>query len=167
MGFGLDSIIEVISGVIVLWRLRVELGGADPAESERAERRALFFVGLSFVALAGYILYESGRKLWLRERPEESVAGLVLAGLSLVIMPALAVAKRRVGRRLRSRALAADAKETAVCSYLSLMLFLALGLNAWLGWWWADPLAALAMLPLLISEGSEALRESRAGHVEH
>lgn len=163
VGFGLDSIIEVLSGGILFWRLRAELGGADHAASERAERRALFLVGLSFFALAGYILYESGKKLWVRERPEESAVGLGLAILSLMVMPALAFAKHRTARRLGSRALAADAKETAICSYLSFTLVLGLGLNAWLGWWWADPVAALAMVPLVVHEGGEAVEEAREG----
>jgi len=165
VGFGLDSVIEVVSGAIVFWRLRAELGGANQEASERAERRALFVVGLSFFALGAYILYESGKKLWLGERPEESVVGLGLAILSLVAMPALAFAKYRTAKRLGSRALAADAKETAICSYLSLTLLLGLGLNARLGWWWADPVAALAMLPLIVHEGREAVEEARSGHL--
>ncbi len=164
VGFGLDSVIEVVSGAILFWRLRAELGGADSEASERAEQRALFAVGLSFFALGAYILYESGKKLWLRERPEESLVGLGLAVVSLVVMPALAVGKHRIAMRLRSRALAADAKETAICSYLSLTLLLGLGLNAWLGWWWADPVAALAMLPLVLHEGREAVEEALGEH---
>lgn len=164
VGFGLDSVIEVLSGAILFWRLRVELGGAAPEASERAERRALLFVGLSFFVLGVYILYESGKKLWLQEHPEESVVGLGLAVVSLVVMPALALGKQRTAARLGSRALAADAKETAICSYLSFALLLGLGLNAWLGWWWADPVAALAMLPLIIHEGKEAVEEARNEH---
>jgi len=165
VGFGLDSVIEVVSGAIVFWRLRAELGGANQEASERAEQWALFAVGLSFFVLGAYILYESGKKLWLGERPEESVVGLGLAILSLVAMPALAFAKYRTAKRLGSRALAADAKETAICSYLSLTLLLGLGLNARLGWWWADPVAALAMLPLIVHEGREAVEEARSGHL--
>ncbi len=164
VGFGLDSVVEVLSGAILFWRLRVELGGAAPEASERAERRALFAVGLSFFALGAYVLYESGKKLWLRERPEESLVGLGLGIVSLVVMPVLALGKHRIARRLGSRALAADAKETAICSYLSLTLLLGLGLNAWRGWWWADPVAALAMLPLLVHEGKEAVEEARSEH---
>lgn len=161
VGFGLDSIIEVVSGTILLWRLRAELTGADSEASEHAEGRALFAVGVSFFVLGAYILYESGKKLWLQERPQESLVGLVLACLSLVVMPALAFAKHRTAEKLGSRALAADATETAICSYLSLTLVLGLGLNAWLGWWWADPVAALAMLPLIVNEGREAIQEAR------
>jgi len=164
VGFGLDSVIEVLSGAILFWRLRAELGGADQEASERAERRALLAVGLSFFILGTYVLYESGKKLWLQEHPEESVVGLGLAILSLVVMPALALGKHRTAKRLGSRALAADAPETLICSYLSLTLLLGLGLNAWLGWWWADPVAALAMLPLLVHEGKEAVEEARGEH---
>jgi cation diffusion facilitator family transporter len=161
VGFGLDSIIEIVSGAILFLRLRAELTKATPEASKQSERRALLIVGLSFFALGAYILYESGKKLWLQERPEESPVGLVLACLSLVVMPALAFAKHRTAKKLGSRALAADATETAICSYLSLTLVLGLGLNAWLGWWWADPVAALAMLPLLVNEGREAIQEAR------
>lgn len=161
VGFGLDSIIEVVSGTILLWRLRAELTGADSEASERAEQRALFAVGVSFFVLGAYILYESGKKLWFQERPQESLVGLVLACLSLVVMPALALAKHRTAKKLGSLALAADATETAICSYLSLALVLGLGLNGWLGWWWADPVAALAMLPLIVNEGREAIQEAR------
>ena len=166
VGFGLDSIIEVVSGGVLLWRLRAELTGADSEASQRAERRALFTVGISFFMLGAYILYESSKKLWLQERPQESLVGLLLAFLSLVVMPALALTKYRVAKRLGSRALAADATETAICSYLSLTLVLGLGLNAWLGWWWADHVAALAMLPFIIHEGREGIEEAREGHQE-
>jgi cation diffusion facilitator family transporter len=161
VGFGLDSVIEVLAGAVVLWRLRAELQGADAEASARAERRALAWVGWSFFALAAYILFESGKKLLWHERPDESPVGLALAVLSLIVMPALALAKHRTARRLQSRALAADAKETAICAYLSLALVLGLGLNAWTGWWWADPVAALAMLPLVVHEGREALEAAR------
>lgn len=164
VGFGLDSVIEVVAGAVLLWRLRAELGGACSEASERAEQWALLVVGVSFFALGGYVLYESGKKLWLQEQPEESLVGLGLAILSLIVMPALALGKFRTARRLRSRALAADAKETAICSYLSLTLVLGLGLNAWLGWWWADPVAALAMVPLILQEGREAFEEAGGKH---
>jgi divalent metal cation (Fe/Co/Zn/Cd) transporter len=163
VGFGLDSIVEVLSGAVLFWRLRAELRGADPEAGEQAERRALLLVGWSFFALGAYILYESAKKLWLQERPDESLVGLGLAILSLIVMPLLALSKHRTAIRLASRALKADAKETAICSYLSFTLVLGLGLNAWVGWWWADPVAALAMLPLVVHEGWEALEEAR-GH---
>lgn len=158
VGFGLDSVIETAAGGMVLWRLRREIEGAHDEHVERAEGMALRFVGLSFLALGGYVLYESLDKLWRREVPAESWIGIGLAVCSLVLMPLLALRKRAVARALGSRALAADAVETLVCAYLSLTLLLGLTLNALAGWWWADPLAALAMLPLIFREGVEALR---------
>jgi cation diffusion facilitator family transporter len=163
VGFGLDSVIETGAGLIVLWRLRREVAGAHDDHVERAERLALRFVGLTFLALGVYVLYESAHKLLSREVPAESWIGIGLAVCSLIVMPLLAVRKRAVARALGSRALAADAVETLVCSYLSLTLLLGLGLNALAGWWWADPVAALAMLPLIFKEGIEALRGEACG----
>lgn len=163
VGFGLDSVIETAAGGIVLWRLRREVAGAHDDHVERAESLALRFVGLTFVALGAYVLYESAHKLWSREAPAESWVGIGLAVCSLIVMPLLAVRKRTVARALGSRALAADAVETLVCSYLSLTLLLGLGLNVLAGWWWADPVAALAMLPLIFKEGFEALRGEACG----
>ncbi len=153
VGFGLDSIIESISGVTLLWRLRQQ--GELEAE---AESRALRIVGLTFFLLAAYVTYEAVGDLWRRTEPRESLVGIVLAAVSLVVMPLLGHRKRRVARQLGSRALAADAMETYLCSYLSFTLLLGLGLNAWLGWWWADPVAALVMVGFMIREGLEALR---------
>lgn len=154
VGFGLDSVIETISGGTLLWRLKQR----GDFETE-AESRALRIVGLTFLALAAYVSYESLSDLWLRHQPKESLVGIILAAVSLVVMPLLGGAKRQTARRLNSRALAADGMETYLCSYLSFALLLGLGLNAWLGWWWADPAAALAMVAFMIREGLEALRE--------
>jgi divalent metal cation (Fe/Co/Zn/Cd) transporter len=109
------------------------------------------------------VLYESVHKLWSGEAPAESWVGIGLAVCSSIVMPVLALRKRAVARALQSRALAADAVETLVCSYLSITLLLGLGLNALVGWWWADPVAALAMLPLIFKEGVEALRGEACG----
>lgn len=158
VGFGLDSVIETAAGFMVLWRVLREVGGAAEAKVLRAERRALGFVGITFLALAAYICYESGAKLWRQEAPAESWVGIALAMCSAIVMPLLAARKRAVARALGSRALAADAVETAVCAYLSVTLLLGLGANALFGWWWADPVAALAMVPLIVKEGVEALR---------
>jgi len=153
VGFGLDSIIETISGVVLLWRLR------QRGEFEsRADSRALRIVGLTFFALAAYVGYESVRDLWFRQRPEESVVGIILAAVSLVVMPLLGRAKRRVAREIGSRALAADAMETYLCSLLSATLLAGLLLNGTLGWWWADPVAALVMVAVMVHEGVEAFR---------
>src|SRR6267154_3217296 len=155
-GFGIDSVIEVTSGVVLWWRLRAELGAArvGPAVEARAARWA----GILLLALAVYIVVESGRRLLTGDRPGESVVGIVLTALSLVVMPLLARAKLRVAASLGSGALRADAHETIVCAWLSATTLLGLGLNAVLGWWWADPVAALAMLPLIVHEGIEAWR---------
>lgn len=160
VGFGLDSVIESISGVALYHRLSAELRDAHAADSMRYERRALLFVGVSFFAIAAYVLFQAGVTLSQRREPDESAIGIVLAFVSLVIMPILGRLKLRTGRALASRALVADSKETFVCAYLSFALLLGLGLNAWLGWWWADPVAALAMLPLIVREGWEATREA-------
>ncbi len=153
VGFGLDSIIETASGAALLWRLR-QRGDLEAA----AESRALRFVGLTFFLLAAYVSYESIRDLRGVARPEESFLGIALAAVSLIVMPLLGRAKRRLARQLNSRALAADGMETYLCSYLSATLLLGLGLNAWLGWWWADPVAALLMVAFMLREGFEAFR---------
>ncbi|RME73713.1 MAG: hypothetical protein D6776_06520 [Planctomycetota bacterium] len=161
VGFGLDSVIETIAGVALYRRLGAELGGVDEETAESHERRALAIVGGTFFLLAAYILFEAGTTLWLREPPQESVLGMALASVSLVVMPLLAIMKKRTGDALGSRALVADANETFVCVYLSATLLLGLGLNALVGWWWADPVAALLMVPFVLREGREAWEESR------
>lgn len=164
VGFGLDSVIEIAAGVTLLWRLRREAQiGAAMSEDDHSslERRALLIIGLTFFALSAYIAIEAGYELLAGDGAEESTTGIILAAVSLVIMPVLAFLKHRTARGLKSQALAADAMETWVCSYLSLVLLAGLGLNAAFGWGWADPGAALAMLPLVIREGWEALGEAR------
>ena len=156
VGFGLDSYIEVASGAVLIWRLRKH---DDEEEEEKAEKRAILVVGITFLALAIYVTYESAKKLILQEPPAESLVGILLAIVSLIVMPILAWQKKKVAAQIHSRALAADALETLACSYLSFTLLLGLGLNAWLGWWWADPLAALAMVFFLVREGWEAIEE--------
>jgi divalent metal cation (Fe/Co/Zn/Cd) transporter len=155
VGFGVDSAIEVTAAVAAQWRLRSDL---DPARRERAERITLQVIGWSFLALAAYVLYDSGRTLWLRERPERSVAGIVILALSVVVMPLLARAKRRVAHGLASRALEADARQTSLCAYLSVIALVGVALNALVGWWWADPVSALAMVPIIVREGLEGIR---------
>jgi divalent metal cation (Fe/Co/Zn/Cd) transporter len=156
IGFGFDSVIELTAGGILIWRLRKH--GMSPGEETAAERKALLVVGITFFLLAIYILFHAGHILWMREAPDESPVGIGLAILSLIVMPVLGLAKRKVGRDLGSRALMADAMCTLVCAWLSLTLLLGLGLNVLFGWWWADPLAALAMLYLVIREGWEAVQ---------
>ena len=160
VGFGVDSGIEVISAVGLLWRLRTS-ADAPRDEETAAERRALYVVAFTFFVLTIYVGYEAVSDLLRREVPEPSRVGIVLALLSLAIMPALALLKQRTGREWGSRALLADAVETWVCSYLSLALLVGLGLNALFGWWWADAAGGLAMLPVVVWQGWEALREAR------
>lgn len=155
VGFGLDSFIEVTAAAAVLWRL-VHQGSA--AEGAAKERRALQVVGLTFLLLAAYVLWESGRKLLQREPPAVSVVGLVVAAASITIMPFVARRQRRLAAALRSPALAADAVESWLCAALSVVLLAGIGLNALCGWWWADPVAALVMVPLMVKEGVEGLR---------
>jgi divalent metal cation (Fe/Co/Zn/Cd) transporter len=152
IGFGIDSLIESLSGGILLWRLQA----TDTIE--RRERLAIKLVGVSFFVLAFYVAFEAGKSLLRREQPEISVVGIVLSVISLIVMPLLARAKRRVAARLESRALFADSRQTDICAYLSAILLGGLLLNAFFGWWWADPVAALCMLPLIFHEGIEAVR---------
>jgi cation diffusion facilitator family transporter len=162
VGFGLDSYIEVASGSILIWRLRKH-GFSDEEEEEAAEKKAVFFVGITFFALALYVIFESGKKFFYQEQPEESLMGIILAIVSLIVMPFLAVWKKKIADEINSRALRADALETLACSYLSLALVIGLGANALFGWWWADPVAALAMVYFLVKEGAEAVREGWKG----
>jgi divalent metal cation (Fe/Co/Zn/Cd) transporter len=155
LGFGLDSLIESTSGAVLLWRLQ------EGIEGERRERLALRLVGVSFLLLAAYVAWEAGRSLWRREVPDDSLIGILLAAVSLAVMPVLARAKRRVARRLGSSALEADSRQTDLCAVLSAILLGGLVLNWALGWWWADPAAALAMVPVIGAEGVRALRGER------
>ncbi|HEV8218531.1 MAG TPA: cation transporter [Gemmatimonadaceae bacterium] len=155
IGFGADSVIEVSSSVAALWRLRAD---ADFVRRARVEAITLRLIGLSFLGLTLYILIDAGHALYLREAPEKTVPGIFIAAASVVIMPLLARAKRRVGIRLGSRALTADAMQTSLCTWLSAIVLLGVGLNALLGWWWADPMAALCMTPIIAKEGIEGLR---------
>jgi divalent metal cation (Fe/Co/Zn/Cd) transporter len=155
IGFGFDSVIEVSSSLAGLWRLQAD---ASPTQRLRAERHALRFIGICFLALATYVLVDAIRTLVARDRPDESLIGLAVGTGSLVVMPLLARAKRRIAAKLSSSALTAEARQTEICMYLSAILLAGLLLNALLGWWWADPVAAIAMVPLLSYEGLEAVR---------
>lgn len=142
----------------MLRHLVAQMRGTQGEALERSERTVRRFIGATFLALALYIIGEAAVTLWRREPPSASVGGIVLAIVSLIIMPAIALGKLRVARELGSRALRAEAKETLVCSYLSFTLLLGLGVNAFVGCWWADPVAALFMVPWLIKEGREGIR---------
>jgi divalent metal cation (Fe/Co/Zn/Cd) transporter len=155
VGFGIDSFIEVTSGCAILWRMAVD---SDVQRRQQNERHTLKIVGGCFLALASYITYESATALWLKRAPEHSVPGIIVACASLVAMPLLSRAKRRVGTVLGSAAMHADAKQTEFCTYLSAILLGGLLLNMFFGFWWADPLAALLMTPIIAKEGVEGLR---------
>lgn len=155
VGFGLDSFIEVTSGLTILWRLSVD---ADVHRRELNDKQALRIVGACFLLLAVYVSYESVSDLWSRQAPEHSVPGIVLACVSLIVMPMLSRAKRKVGHALGSAAMHADAKQAEFCSYLSTILLAGLLFNAIFGLWWADPVAALAMVAIIANEGIEGLR---------
>ena len=156
LAFGLDSFIELFAGGVLIWHLSQEWKGAE--ENEAAERRAHRLIGITFFALAFIIAAQSAATLagWLPQ-PEESLVGIVLVTVSAVVMFALYVSKSRLARRLGSPALRAEAVESLVCDVQDLTLLIGLGLNALIGWWWADPLAALALIPFLVHEGREAL----------
>ena len=156
IGFGVDSYVEVFAGSVIIWRLSKERHGE--AVSEAAEQRAVRLIALTFLFLAVGVGVESIRRLASGERPDESWFGIGLAVVSLVVMPLLARAKRRVGERLGSRAVTADATETMLCVWLSAILLVGLGANAVFGWWWADPLAALGVVYVAAREGIEHWR---------
>jgi divalent metal cation (Fe/Co/Zn/Cd) transporter len=155
VGFGIDSFIEVASGSVLLWRMSVD---SDVHRREANEKWALRIVGACFLVLGAYIGYDSMSDLWSKRAPEHSIAGIILACVSLVVMPMLARAKRKVGCTLGSAAMNADAKQTEFCTYLSAILLAGLLLNAFFGIWWADPLAALIMVPIIAKEGIEGVR---------
>ena len=157
VGFGIDSVIECLSGGVLLWRLR------EGEHGESREKLALKLVGASFLALAAYIGYEAIRSLIKREPPAVSYVGICIASLSLVVMPLLARAKRKVAASIHSHALEADARQSDLCTYLSAILLGGLILNAVFGWWWADPVAGLIMLPIIAKEGVDALRGKNCG----
>jgi divalent metal cation (Fe/Co/Zn/Cd) transporter len=154
-GFGLDSAIESVSASVLLWRLGAER--RDPERAEHVERLATRAIGASFLLLAAFVFCEAIRSLALQEEPDASPVGIALTTVSLVVMPLLARRKRRVAHALDSRAAQADSAQTLACGWLSAVVLIGLVLNAMLGWWWADPIAALGVVALLVHEGREAL----------
>jgi divalent metal cation (Fe/Co/Zn/Cd) transporter len=155
VGFGFDSLIEVTSGAALVWRLHLD---ADESRRERIEKITLRIVGVLFLLLAAYVSYDSIKSLIWRDQPHESIPGIILAIASVIVMPLLVRAKRKVARGIKSGALMADSKQTELCTYLSAILLVGLLLNALVGWWWADPVAALIMVPIIVKEGIEGLR---------
>ena len=165
LGFGIDSFIESASGGVLLWRLAAERSSRDHAEIEELDRRARKLVGLSLFLLAAFVVTDSAWTLGHRERPEPSFVGIALTSVSIGVMWWLARAKRRVARVLGSAALEADAFQTTACFWLSIAVLAGVGLNAALGWWWADPVAALGMTYFIVREGREAWRgEGECSH---
>lgn len=160
IGFGLDSIVESLSGMVMIWRLR-QHGRITPAQEEKIEKRAQAFIAVTFFILAAYVLYESVDKLLGQEIPEPSLPGIVIALVSAVVMPVLMVAKYRTGRQIDSQALIADSRETLACAFLSVALLVGLGFNYLFGFWQADPIAGLFIVVFLLREGLENWREAR------
>ncbi len=156
VGFGVDSYVEVFAGSVILWRLAKDRHGQEL--SEVAERRAVRLIAVTFLVLAVGVGAESIRKLVVGAEANESLFGIGLAVVSLIVMPLLARAKRGVGEQLQSRAVTADATETALCVWLSAILLVGLGCNALFGWWWADPLAGLGIVYVAAREGIEHLQ---------
>ena len=161
VGFGIDSVIEVIASLAAQWRLRIDV---DLSRRSESEVRTLRIIGWCFVSLAVYVTLDSVKSLYLAEEPDQSWFGLVVLGLSAIVMPVLAWAKRRVANEMQSSALKAEAKQTSLCAYLSVIALGGVGLNALLGWWWADPVAALAMVPIIVREGVNGIRRQPDQH---
>ena len=155
VGFGIDSVIEVIASVAAQWRLRTD---ADLLRRSESEALTLRIVGWCFLSLAAYVTVDGLKSLYQAEEPDRSWLGLIILVLSAIVMPALAWAKRRVAIKMQSTALEAEAKQTSLCAYLSVIALGGVGLNALFGWWWADPAAALAMVPIIVLEGAHGIR---------
>jgi len=166
-GFGIDSIVELIAGGILLWRLLVEQRGSSVERIEHAERRASWVTAVSLFALAAYIVGDSAWSFFTQNRPEASWWGVGLAVAAAIIMPLLWQGKLRIAKRIGSAALKADAACSVTCAYMSLTLLAGLLLNRFFGWWWADPLAAFGLVYFLVQEGREALHAARTGEACH
>jgi cation diffusion facilitator family transporter len=160
IGFGMDSFSESLSSIVMIWRFR-SYKKMDADQERKIENRAIKLVGYTFFILGGYVLYEAVKKLLLQEKPEPSVMGLVIAILSLIIMPLLYVAKNKTGKRIGSMSLVADSKQTLACVFMSLSLLIGLLMNQWFGIWQADPIVGLLIVAYLFKEGFETLREGR------
>ena len=161
VGFGLDSFVESLSGGVMIWRFR-GLGNLSRDEEERMEAKAAKFVAYTFFVLGVYVLYESFKKLILKEIPEPSLIGIAIAIVSLVVMPLLFIMKNRIGNSIGSRSLIADSRQTLACCFLSVALLLGLGLNYLYGLWWADPAAGFIIVVFLMKEGYGILKEGKA-----
>jgi divalent metal cation (Fe/Co/Zn/Cd) transporter len=161
VAFGADSVIELVAGGALLHRLYVEASGSQAEGVERAERAASWIVGIALLALAAYIVVSSAVSLFTQPYPEASPLGIGIAVASSILMPFLAVTKKRVGRRIGSRALVSDGACSWVCAYMSLILLAGVAASSLLGWWWADSVAALGFVWFVVREGVEAINEAR------
>ncbi len=160
IGFGIDSFVESLSGSIMIWRFRKH-ENLSKEDEERIEKKAIKLVGYSFFVLGAYVLFESVKKLYLQEHPEQSLAGIIIALLSLLIMPVLFYLKYQTGKALNSKGLVADSKQTLACVMMSVALLLGLGLNYLYGIWWLDPIVGIVIAVLLFKEGREAVAEAK------
>jgi len=160
VGFGLDSVVESLSGCVLIWRLR-QHGKISPEEEERIEKKAMKFVALTFFVLGFYVLFQSMKKLIVKEIPAPSLPGIIIAIVSIIVMPVLTWQKYRTGKQISSRALIADSKETLACAFLSVALLLGLGCNYLFGFWQADPMVGLIIVAFLFREGRESWMESQ------
>jgi len=160
LGFGLDSFVESLSGAVMVWRFRKH-GGISGEEEEKIERKAIGLVGYTFFIFAAYVFYESVKKLYLHETPDPSLLGLIIAIVSIIVMPVLFYLKYKTGKSIGSRSLVVDSKQTLACVFLSFALLIGLGLNYLYGLWWADPVVGLIVVVYLVKEGYEALKEGK------
>lgn len=160
VGFGFDSAVESISGGVLIWRLKKH-GKTNKEEEERIEKKTVKLVGYSFFILGAYVFIEAVKKLYMQEIADPTITGIIIAALSLIIMPILAKKKLKTAKEINSVSLAADSKQTLICAYLSLALLIGLGLNYLFGLWWADPISALVIVALIIREGFETLKEGK------
>ncbi len=160
VGFGLDSVVESLSGLVLIWRLR-QHKKISKEQEEKIEKKAMKFVAITFFLLGAYVLFESSKKLLLKEVPEPSLPGIIIAFVSMVVMPILALKKRKTGQEIKSKALIADSKETLACCFLSVALLVGLGSNYLFGFWQADPIVGLMIVIFLFREGAEGWKESK------
>ncbi|MEK6691780.1 MAG: cation transporter [Nitrospirota bacterium] len=160
IGFGLDSFVESSSGSIMIWRFRKH-GKISEEEEEKVEKKAIRFVAYSFFILGAYVLYESVKKLYFHEIPDPSLLGIIIAIVSIIVMPVLFYMKYQTGKSINSRSLVADSKQTLTCVFLSVALLIGLGLNYLYGLWQADPIVGLVIVIFLIKEGYSTLKEEK------
>ncbi len=160
VGFGLDSFVESLSGSVMIWRFRKH-GKMTEEEEERVEAKAIRLIAYTFFILGSYILYESVKKLCFHEIPYPSLLGIIIAIVSMIVMPVLFYIKYRTGKSINSKSLMADSKQTLACAFLSVALLIGLGINYLYGLWWADPIVGVIIVIFLIKEGYTALKEGK------